>query len=153
MRQGWRASQRNASLRRRNARQGYLPEFRLVLFKNRKRPRRRKTESRKSQRQSSKTRSWKRLTRFVFTSTWRKATTKSRALSFRLSWASSRITACLGRNETSSCAEKDSRSALVRTHQEMHGGADSCRGPRGGSSNGRLSQQQCYSSIRNTNLL
>merc|ERR1712156_751665 len=54
---------------RRNTRQGYLPEFRLVLFKNRKRPRRRKTESRKSQRQSSKTRSLKRLTRSVFTST------------------------------------------------------------------------------------
>merc|ERR1712203_17081 len=68
--------------------------------------------------------------------------TKSRALSFRLSSASSRISACLGRNETSSSAEKDFCSALVRTHQEMHGGADSCRGPRGGSSNGRLSQQQ-----------
>merc|ERR1712113_589936 len=73
--------------------------------------------------------------------------------SFRLSSASSRITACLGRNETPSCAEKDFRSALARTHQEMHGGADSCRGLRGGSSHGRLSQQQqCYSSKRNTNL-
>ena len=38
----------------------------------------------------------------AFMSTWKKPRQKNCALSFRLSWASSRITACSGRNETPS---------------------------------------------------
>ena len=47
----------------------------------------------------------------------------------------------MGGNETLSFVERDFPSALVWTRQEMHGGDDSCLGPKGGSSKENLFQE------------